>query len=147
MPTLVLENGKQAGTVIVVTAGLVMGLRLELPFTLDDPKASREHAKISAHGEGFVMVDLKSTNGTFLNGNRVQQARLNDGDRIRIGQTEMTFRESNGEAPEPAPVEEVSEPPVDIEIPSPKKLKIASPPPKRVSITLKPKRRGPRRKK
>lgn len=149
MPKLSVESGKQSGAVLEVTDGMVIGRRLELPFTLEDPKASREHAKFVKHGDGFALVDLKSTNGTFLNGNRVQQSRLREGDRIRIGQTEMVFSDGGGEdeGPQPVPIDEDEDQPVDLGLPKPKRLKIKAPPPKTVSIKLQPKRRLPPRRK
>ncbi|MHC4469871.1 MAG: FHA domain-containing protein [Planctomycetota bacterium] len=157
MAKLVLSTGKFSGTEFVVTAGMVIGRRHELPLTLDDPKASREHAKIVAHGEGFALVDLESTNGTFVNGNRIQQTRLRDGDSVRIGQTELSFEDAEQAEPEPAPIPEVAEPKagakqdetqkVDMGQPPPKRLKIDAPPPKTVNVKLTPKKsRRPKRK-
>jgi pSer/pThr/pTyr-binding forkhead associated (FHA) protein len=151
MARLVLETGKHAGAEYKVSDGVVMGRRTELPVTIDDPKASREHAKIVAHGDGYAIVDLKCTNGTDLNGSRIQQTRIRDGDMIRIGQTELTFKgEEVPEAAPPAPAAAtpVSEGKVDIGQPPPKKLKIDAPPPKTVNVKLTPKKaRRPGKKK
>ena len=59
-----------------------------------DPKASRKHAEIRPAGNGFMLVDLQSTNGTRVNGTNVGEHVLVDGDRIAIGATEFRFEAS-----------------------------------------------------
>jgi DNA-binding SARP family transcriptional activator len=59
---------------------------------LDDPKVSREHAVIRAADDGFVFTDLHSTNGSFVNGARVDEVALSDGDCIGVGDREFVFR-------------------------------------------------------
>jgi DNA-binding SARP family transcriptional activator len=59
---------------------------------LDDTDVSRHHAVITDTGTGFVMTDLRSTNGVEVQGHRIRgSATLADGDRIRIGGYEFTF--------------------------------------------------------
>lgn len=62
-----------------------------------DKRLSRRHAAIQyLEGEGFFLIDLKSTNGTFLNGEPVQdRIALKDGDRIRLGSLAFSFFSSN----------------------------------------------------
>ena len=61
-------------------------------ITLNDPFISRRHARIERKQDGiYILKDISSRNGTFLNGNKVFQALLKNNDRIRIGRTEMTF--------------------------------------------------------
>src|SRR4051794_30994046 len=50
-----------------------------------DPRASRLHAEIRRQGERYLLSDLASTNGTTLNGQRVTETELHDGDLIQIG--------------------------------------------------------------
>ena len=59
---------------------------------VDDPGASRRHAEIRRQGDDFVLVDLGSTNGTLVNGSRVGERALDEGDRITIGRTVLEFR-------------------------------------------------------
>jgi two-component system NtrC family sensor kinase len=58
---------------------------------LDDHEVSRRHAEIRRVGDAFVVGDLKSSNGTYLNDARVERAELSSGDRIRIGRTLLVF--------------------------------------------------------
>lgn len=57
-----------------------------------DLAASRLHCRIELDGGGLLLVDLSSTNGTFLNRVRVSRAPLHDGDEIRIGTSALTVR-------------------------------------------------------
>ncbi len=56
-----------------------------------DAQVSREHCRIRVEVGKFVIEDLGSNNGTFVNGNRVTEAQLREGDIIRIGESEMEF--------------------------------------------------------
>ncbi|HEY1602878.1 MAG TPA: EAL domain-containing protein [Pirellulales bacterium] len=58
---------------------------------IDDSRVSREHAVILREGKTYRVRDLHSTNGTLLNGQRVQDAELNDGDILVIADVEFTF--------------------------------------------------------
>ncbi len=58
---------------------------------LDDPSASQRHFRIEAKSGGFLLRDLKSRNGTYINGTRVFEALLSDGDRITAGRTDLVF--------------------------------------------------------
>lgn len=61
---------------------------------LDDSFASQHHAKVLATGDGFVLQDLDSTNGTFLDGVRVSElTRLDDGATITIGKAALIYEE------------------------------------------------------
>ncbi|MFT5429800.1 MAG: DNA-binding NtrC family response regulator [Myxococcota bacterium] len=64
-------------------------------FVVDDPTASRVHAKIEADRTGFRIRDLESKNGTFINGVRVSDAYLPGDCRVRIGATELHFQEDD----------------------------------------------------
>jgi pSer/pThr/pTyr-binding forkhead associated (FHA) protein len=64
---------------------VVIGRSSELDMVLVEDMVSRKHAKIT-YGEGKITIeDLGSTNGTFVNGEKIKQARLKEGDRILIG--------------------------------------------------------------
>jgi Protein of unknown function (DUF3662)/FHA domain len=61
---------------------------------LADPQASRRHAEIRPQGDGFLIQDLGSMNGTSVNGVPISQHRLEDGDEIGIGSTIIRFEAS-----------------------------------------------------
>lgn len=66
------------------------GVRCQV--VLDDPTVSAEHAAIVFEHGRFVLYDLASTNGTFLNGQRIQRQMLYDGDEIRLGNSVLVFK-------------------------------------------------------
>src|SRR5581483_1517857 len=64
----------------------VLGRGREAHVFIDDAGASRAHARIVVTDDGsYVLEDLKSRNGTFVGGRRIERAELNSGDRISIG--------------------------------------------------------------
>ena len=79
-----LSNGQQ---VVLGEYLLSLGRLPECTITFDDTNVSRRHAEIRPDGNGFVITDLGSTNGTIVNGNRVTHRRLEDGDRVGLGAT------------------------------------------------------------
>lgn len=64
---------------------IVVGRSSDLDMVLVEDMVSRKHAKITAAGDQIVIQDLGSTNGTFVNGEKIKKARLKEGDRILIG--------------------------------------------------------------
>jgi pSer/pThr/pTyr-binding forkhead associated (FHA) protein len=59
-------------------------------FILDVALVSRVHCRLTAGDDQLEVVDLKSTNGTFVNDKRIDKARLATGDRLRVGRVELT---------------------------------------------------------
>jgi hypothetical protein len=64
---------------------IVIGRSSDLDMVLVEDMVSRKHARIVAGDDDLVIEDLSSTNGTFVNGEKVQRAHLKEGDRILIG--------------------------------------------------------------
>lgn len=58
---------------------------------LHDSEISRQHAELRQADNGFIVRDLNSSNGTYLNGERIEYGAVKTGDRIRVGRTEMIF--------------------------------------------------------
>jgi pSer/pThr/pTyr-binding forkhead associated (FHA) protein len=58
---------------------------------VDDSKVSRSHAEMQFRDERWLLVDLRSRNGTVVNGRRIRQHPLRDGDRIQVGQITFVF--------------------------------------------------------
>ncbi|MEJ7567219.1 MAG: DUF3662 and FHA domain-containing protein [Gaiellaceae bacterium] len=69
----------------------VLGRSKECDVQVPDVNVSRRHAELREEGGSWWLVDLDSTNGTELNGKRVQRAKLSDGDRIGLGELELVF--------------------------------------------------------
>jgi len=81
--------GKQTGAMYKLDVGeTLIGRSKDASIKIDDEGVSRRHAKIVRQPDGTVaIVDLKSTNGTFCNGERVDAHVLQDGDKIQLGAT------------------------------------------------------------
>jgi hypothetical protein len=89
--SLMLPTGER----YVLREGTVTVGRLpECDITVVDPNVSRQHAQIRSRGDGFVVVDLGSTNGTRVNGVRVSERELHDGDELGFGNVRLTFQAS-----------------------------------------------------
>lgn len=78
--------------------------RKQADIILDDPKASASHVEIRREGANYIIKDLGSSNGTFLNRRRIEQSELSDQDVIEIGVTTLCFfddtRDFHGEVEE-----------------------------------------------
>jgi hypothetical protein len=70
---------------------LLIGRARDCDIRLTDPNVSRRHAEVRREGAAYFVVDLDSTNGTEVNGRRLRRARLEDGDTIVLGSTEIVF--------------------------------------------------------
>jgi hypothetical protein len=70
---------------------VVLGRAKECDLVIDDPSASRRHAEVRSENGDFWLVDLGSTNGTEVNGRRIERAKLESGDVITVGQTQLRF--------------------------------------------------------
>lgn len=77
---------------------IVVGRSSELDMVLVEDMVSRRHAKITVTGDQIFIQDLGSTNGSFVNGEKVKRARLNEGDRILIGTSIIKLVAANGAA-------------------------------------------------
>lgn len=92
-----------------VSEGCDRGRRFELPVTgiatigreegnqiqLRDTEVSRRHAQVVYENSRFVLTDLNSSNGTFVNGKRIEQKALNSGDQILMGSTRLQFNQTS----------------------------------------------------
>jgi hypothetical protein len=94
-PRLVVERapGHDSGMIYDLDGeALVLGRGDHAAIRLQDPFASSQHARVYAQGGAFVVEDLGSTNGTYLNEELLETPRpLHPGDRVRIGDSEFTF--------------------------------------------------------
>ena len=61
-------------------------------IVISDPKVSSFHARIDRSPDGFVLVDLNSRNGTFVNGKRIDSGILKTGDEVRLGTARLLYK-------------------------------------------------------
>jgi adenylate cyclase len=77
---------------------LVVGRALSSDIPVLDPTISRRHAEVMWDGSGVHVKDLGSSNGTFLNGVKVEEAKLSPGDVVTFGKVPFRLKEISGEA-------------------------------------------------
>ncbi len=82
-------EGKRLTSHLAGRASVTFGRSPEADISIPDPKVSRIHAEIKPWDGDYVLKDLRSRNGTFVNGVRAEIAILKSGDVIRIGPTEF----------------------------------------------------------
>jgi pSer/pThr/pTyr-binding forkhead associated (FHA) protein len=108
VPALIVLSGPEAGNRFEVEGEHTIG-REEQEFTLSDPEVSRRHAFIRATDTTVEIEDAGSSNGTFVNGDRIEgSTELSDGDTVRMGQTMLSV-----EAPRSQSTKISAAPPVD----------------------------------
>jgi hypothetical protein len=85
-------GGLDAGERFDLFGGISIGRSSDADVRIEDRFASGVHARIYSRGANYYVEDMNSTNGTFLNGGRLNgEAKLNDLDEVRIGNTEFRF--------------------------------------------------------
>lgn len=109
------EQGKLKGKVFNLRPGRVylIGRISVADIRVPDNMVSRNHCKIEFRGDKWFVVDLNSSNGTFVNDDRVDSAELKPGDLLRMGQTSFRFALVGAEVAEAVPEPEPVAPPVE----------------------------------
>jgi hypothetical protein len=79
---------------VLTTERLTLGRSRDCDIRIEDPNVSRRHAEVVLEDGGWWIVDLGSTNGVEVNGERVDRARLDPGDQIVLGRTELVFEQT-----------------------------------------------------
>lgn len=91
-PRLIIVSGPESGLTIYLDKPVILiGRHPANRVSLDDPEASRQHCLIKREDERFVIKDLDSTNGTYLNARRITESALTEGSLIQIGSTLVLF--------------------------------------------------------
>jgi len=89
---LVVQRGPGAGSRYLLDTDLsTVGRHPESEIFLDDITVSRRHVEFRRDDESFRVHDVGSLNGTYLNGDRVDDAELQNGDEVRIGKFRLVF--------------------------------------------------------
>ncbi len=88
-PKLTITKGQASGKEFAIEKDVnILGREPGVDFLVESPGVSRQHARLSRQGNQFTLEDLGSSNGTFVNGNRIHQpVVLNNGDEISLGQS------------------------------------------------------------
>ena len=92
---ITVRKGDQRRDIVLGADPLAIGRDPQNDITLDDRRVSRKHAEIRLRLGRYTLYDLQSTNGTYVNGRRVAEVVLADGDRLSIGGVELQFRASD----------------------------------------------------
>jgi hypothetical protein len=94
---LVYKDGSRASVMPLTREWTKIGRSLTADIRLDDPTVSRRHALLCREPEGVRVLDDRSLNGVFLNGERTEWARLHDRDELMIGRYHLHFLDSSGD--------------------------------------------------
>jgi pSer/pThr/pTyr-binding forkhead associated (FHA) protein len=89
---LVLRLGAESQTLQLTEEVTTLGSVAGNTVVLADPAVSRKHAGIRRVDGGYELADLGSTNGIYINGRKVPKKMLEEGDVIRVGNTEAVFK-------------------------------------------------------
>lgn len=94
--TLMVRSGPQAGERFTLTGDVTrLGRHPDSDISLDDISVSRRHAEIRHDGDEYVLRDVGSLNGTYVNQRRVDSVVLQQGDEILIGRFRLLFLASS----------------------------------------------------
>lgn len=89
MPAVVVTSGPETGRRVELDLEVAIG-RQDTDLVVEDPEVSRRHAVLRRSDGSVIVEDLDSTNGTFVNGERIHSPiRVGPGDQIRVGQTTL----------------------------------------------------------
>ncbi len=92
---LIMQRGPSAGARFLLDAArTVAGRSVDADIFLDDVTVSRRHAEFVREGDDFLVRDVGSLNGTYVNRNRIDSAVLRAGDEVQIGKYRLTFHPS-----------------------------------------------------
>ena len=102
MPSLFVIQGRNRGSRYDLTShegAMCIGREAGNFVQLDDNEVSRRHAEIRRIGETFVVGDLKSSHGPWLNSRKIERAELSSGDQIQVGRTILVYARDGVDVP------------------------------------------------
>jgi predicted nucleic acid-binding Zn-ribbon protein len=105
---LLYEDGDETRAVALTREWTRIGRSLAADVRFDDPTVSRRHALVVRQADGVRVLDDRSLNGVFVNGERIEWRSLHDGDEIVVGRYRLTFVRVPGEVVERSPTARVS---------------------------------------
>lgn len=89
---VVVKRGPNAGSKFILDHDVTgAGRHPDSHIFLDDITVSRRHAEIVRADDGYVVKDVGSLNGTYLNRERIEEAKLSNGDELQIGKYKLVF--------------------------------------------------------
>ena len=87
----------------------LLGRKSEADIVLSEPSVSRHHAKLLRTEHGYRVIDLQTTYGTFVNGERISQRILLPGDCLRLGHFELSYMEGEGDTFPPSSITNIED--------------------------------------
>ena len=94
---LVVRRGPNAGSRFPLDKDVVTaGRSPDSEIFLDDVTVSRRHAEVSRTAQGFLVRDVGSLNGTYVNRERIEEQLLADGDEVQVGKYRLVFHAGRG---------------------------------------------------
>ena len=94
---LVVRKGPNEGSKYMLDAEVTRaGRHPDSDIFLDDITVSRRHAEVIRRADGFHVLDVGSLNGTYVNRDRVEDVKLNNGDELQIGKFKLVFFTGQG---------------------------------------------------
>ena len=86
------RSGTPSERITITRAPITIGRQATNDVVLSDPNVSRKHAELRRNGDHWMLIDLGSTNGSLVNGKLAREQRLQDGDRLAFGSSELVFQ-------------------------------------------------------
>jgi len=95
---LVVRAGPNAGSRFAIEKDLITaGRHPDSDIFLDDITVSRRHAEVMRQADGYIVRDVGSLNGTYVNRQRIDESRLEDGDELQVGKFKLVFIDGPGD--------------------------------------------------
>ena len=86
------ENGPLSGQTVLLSHNMTIGRSSSNTVVIEEQTISGQHAKIEYSEQEYILIDLDSTNGTFVNGNKVSQSAIKKGDTVKMGKVKITIK-------------------------------------------------------